>query len=500
MFETLLVMPIGFWAVIALLISGFYYAATNVRQGLGIPAATLFATIAFWYVGDALYNDYRETHMFLFTPEVLALAWWQVALFLTVFLLITPLLHRRLNGQLFGHSSQALHLFKAGVKDAQFQRTLTILYSAAAGVWLLLLGFATLRFGNRFIYYLFPYLGEHPGPWVSESLAFGVGDSLLALANNLQLMVGCLFGVIAALSTNSLIRSLALIGVFLTWPYFIFGFVRNHILVTVVPGLLAWVLLRLRFGIFTKVIILAALFLLVNAWFGFIIGHRAQLSTTAALKQEGFNYSEASKQEHEGLNMFEELCWINSFIKTGSFKPTLGYNYFANFANPIPRFLWPGKPSIGLDYANARGGGGADNATGVFVTLSDGMIGQGVNNFGIYIGPAFAAFLISLWVCWVARCDLLGRQIGYFPLYGLGLILTFIMGRDIGPLAMYPFFFGSIICWWLNRNDRQRLQSNNSRRKLKRSHKRRSRGNSPTIDTSNDSASKTTALPSQADG
>lgn len=463
MLQTLSLMPLPFWAVIALIGGGLYWSSRNIRKGIGIPAAAVLLTIAFWYVGDALYNDYRNTHMELFSPAVLENAWWQVVEFLAVFLLIISPLHRWLNRRAFGNSSQALHLFKNGVHEPDFQRTLTTLFKAAAGVWFLLLICAGLAFKANFFYYLFPYLGEHPGPWVQNSLASGARDSLLALASNLQLMVGCIFGVIAALSNNVLIRSLALIGVFLTWPYFIFGFVRNQILITAVPGLLSWVMFRLRSGIFTRAIIIASLFLLINAWFGFIIKHRGVITMSSALKQEGFNFSESSKKEHEGLNMFEELCWINTFIKSGSFKPTLGWNYFANFANPIPRFLWPNKPTIGLDYANARGGGGADTDIGVSVTISNGMIGQGVNNFGRYVGPPFAAFLISLWVCWLARIDLTGKKIGHFFLWSLGIILTFVMGRDIGPLAFYPFAFGYMICWWLNRD--AEIQSLRQRRK-----------------------------------
>ena len=124
-------------------------------MGIGIPAAAVLLTIAFWYVGDAFYNDYRNTHMELFTPEVLNNAWWQVAEFLAVFLLIVSPLHRRLNRRAFGDSSQALHLFKNGVDEPGFQRTLTTLYKAAAGVWILLLFCAGLTFKDKFFYYLF---------------------------------------------------------------------------------------------------------------------------------------------------------------------------------------------------------------------------------------------------------------------------------------------------------------------------------------------------------
>ena len=53
--------------------------------------------------------------------------------------------------------------------------------------------------------------------------------------------------------------------------------------------------------------------------------------------------------------MYEELCWINTFIKDGTFEPKWGQEYFAEIVNPIPRTLWPGKPMIGIDYAVARG-------------------------------------------------------------------------------------------------------------------------------------------------
>jgi len=451
MLKTLSLLPLSFWIAIALLCGGFYYAAKYIRQGIGIPMVALLGTIAFWYVGDVLYNDYQEIHMAQFTSTVLNNAWWQVVEFLAVYLFIVLPLHQRINRRILGNSSQAMNLFRNGVGEPQFQRTLTILFNSAAVVWGVLLILAILRYKERYFYYLFPYLGEHPGPWTINGIAGGGMDTMFVLANNFQMMVGTLFGVVAALSNNPLIRSCALVGVILTWPFFIFSYIRNYILITVIPGLLSWVFFRLRFGIPIKVVALVILFLLVNAWFGFIIANRSLQSTTTALREEGFKYSDASKQAHEGLNMFEELCWINTFIQDGSYKIKWGHNYFANFANPIPRSLWPGKPTIGLDYADARGGGGADTDIGVSVTISDGMIGQGVINCGRYAGPAVAALLIALWGCWVARLDLLGRQIGYFPLFGLGLILTFNMGRDIGPMAMYPLIFGYAICWWLNR-------------------------------------------------
>jgi hypothetical protein len=63
------------------------------------------------------------------------------------------------------------------------------------------------------------------------------------------------------------------------------------------------------------------------------------------------------------------------------------------------------------------------------------------------MGPAFAAFLMSLWVALLARLDLYGEGLGRIPLYGLGLILTFNLGRDITLLTLYTFFFGALLLW-----------------------------------------------------
>jgi hypothetical protein len=85
-------------------------------------------------------------------------------------------------------------------------------------------------------------------------------------------------------------------------------------------------------------------------------------------------------------------------------------------------------------------------------TVSTGMIGQGVVNFGRFFGPVAAAVLMSLWVALLARQDLLGGDPGRLILYGTGLILTFNMGRDITLLVLYPFLIGLGLFhawqWW----------------------------------------------------
>jgi hypothetical protein len=154
--------------------------------------------------------------------------------------------------------------------------------------------------------------------------------------------------------------------------------------------------------------------------------------------------------------MLEELAWVDHFRVTGSYLPNNGQRYFAELVNPIPRALWKNKPLIGLDYAVARGQAVVGPSGETTSTVSTGMIGQGVVNFGRIGGPLAAAFLMSLWVAMLARQDLLSGDPGRLLLYGSGLILTFNMGRDITLLVLYPFFFGMIMykMWQLQKKNK----------------------------------------------
>ncbi len=184
-------------------------------------------------------------------------------------------------------------------------------------------------------------------------------------------------------------------------------------------------------------------FLAIGSWFAFVMAHRSTESIAGAFA-EG-KAEEKKVEKHEGLNMFEELCWINTFLADGTYRPNWGQRYFAEAVNAIPRTLWAGKPTIGLDYAVARGQ--ATTATiGTFgATISTGMIGQGVTNFGPWGGPPAAALLMSLWVAMLARFDLTGYRLGRLPLYAFGLVLTFNLGRDITLLVAFPLVFGYAI-------------------------------------------------------
>lgn len=410
----------------------------------------VLGTVCAWYVGDVLYNDYQNIHAALFTPDVIRNAWWQVCWFLLVFLFLAPQLNAYYNSQYLQRGSGIISLVRHGAAEPVLQHNLNQIFVICLGIWFVLTTYAVLRLKANVIYYLFPYLGDTMHPWGRGRIGGGF-DALLTVAFYLEMIVSSLFGVVLALSQNRKIRIVALIACFVCWPYFIFERTRNSILTVTIPCIPVWVFLRVRGSIIKKFILISAMFLVVNAWMAFIISNRSEMRITDALREKGFSIREVQTTHHHGLNMFEELCWINTFIQQGTYTPNLGGRYFAELVNPVPRALWPGKPLMGIDYALLRGQGGESGQAGVFATISTGLIGQGVVNFGTIFGPAFAALLMAGWVVVLARLDLRIHEVGRLPLYGLGLILTFNLGRDITFITLYPFVFTFMLVLWLER-------------------------------------------------
>jgi hypothetical protein len=450
MLETLSVLPISFWVVIVLLIGGGIWSFQRLNDGTGLPMLAVLGTVTAWYVGDAFYNDYANYHAKLFDARTLRGCWWQVAWFLAAFLVVTPPIHRSINRTCQQHRSGIMQMFKHGVDQPLIQKQLNASFLGCVLVWFILFLIALIKLKMEVIYYLFPFLGYHASPWSHGRIGVGA-DFLSIIALYLQLLVATLFGVVAALATSSRIRLYALLLCLLTWPYFVFDRTRNSMLALVIPAVLCWVFLRLRGGMWKKILVLLACFMVVNIWMKFVIANRSNMSITAAFEEKGLHIFKQEDVHNEGLNMFEELCWISTFIDDGRYHVNWGARYFGELVNPIPRILWPGKPLPGIDYAIARGQGGADaSAAGVYATISTGLIGQGVVNFGRLFGPLAAALLMSCWVAWLARLDLNVQALGRLPLYSLGLVLTFNLGRDITFMNIYAFLFGALIVWWLD--------------------------------------------------
>ena len=427
-------------------------------EGWGIPMGAVIATSSAWYLGDALYNEYAE-YVQIQGAESLTNAWWEVLLFFIAFGVFVPVINKKINRDLEPRS-QILEMMKNLTIDTeQFQNQVSFITKVLIGPWILLMVLALIRTDFDVVGMLFPYLGEKANPWRRNRLGGGI-DAIYALATYVQIMLTALFGVALALSKRSSTFTLAGVIYFLSAPFFIFDRTRNAMLAILLPGFMAFITLRMKGGMIIRLAIVLVSFLTIDAWFKFVLEHRAKGESIAgAYKADQAmdsqdDSSPKKEKKHEGFNMFEELGYINYFIANGSYKVNWGERYFAEIVNPIPRVLWPGKPLIGIDYAIARGMayGNQDAASGgVAASVSTGMVGQGVVNFGGILGPIAAALLMAIWVAVLARQDLMGQDIGHLLLYAIGLVLTFNMGRDITLLVIYPFVFGWLLLWFNQR-------------------------------------------------
>jgi hypothetical protein len=431
------------------------------EEGWGIPMGVVVVTAVAWHIGDALYNNY-EDYLQIQGSESLTNAWWEVLLFFLALGVLVPVMNRKINGDLEPRSQIFQMMRNLTIDTEQFQNQVSLICKLLIGPWILLMTLALIRSEFDVVGMFFPYLGVKASPWARDRLGGGI-DAIYALANYVQILLTALFGVVLALSKRKSTMTLAGFIYFLSAPFYIFDRTRNSMLAILLPGFMAFITLRIRGGIIIRLGVILVAFIAMDEWMKFVIESRGEgVSITKAFQKNQSNDSEGvdedakkqKKTKHEGFNIFEELGYINYFIANGTYKVNWGERYFAEVVNPIPRVLWPGKPMIGIDYAIARGmayGNQDASQGGVACSVSTGMIGQGVVNFGRILGPIAAALLMAIWVAVLARQDLMGHDIGHLLLYAIGLVLTFNMGRDITLLVIYPFVFGWLLLWWNKR-------------------------------------------------
>jgi hypothetical protein len=438
--------PLAFWISLAVLLGVACLGWLHRLQGWGVPAMAVCFTVIAWYHGDAIYNDYNQTYAKSFTPEVLNRAWLELAwfgLWLGGFSCFVPgLANRNLRGRI----SRVEVLRTNGRALNQLQPAITEAGYAVAAVWLLFFGFSLWRTNWDVLGLVAPYLGQNTTAWGRGQIASSWFDSIAALVSPVLLVCAAVFGVCAATLKTSSARVLMLVLMAISWPTYFFERTRHVMLLVMMPGLLAYAFFRLRGRAAVQISLLALAFISVNAWFKFVISERSNSTIAWAFASGALSDPSLAQAKHEGFNMFEELCWVNYLTENGQFTPKWGQLYLSNLANPIPRALWPNKPTMGLDYAIARGQQG-DMESGVSATISSGLVGSGVVNFGTVFGPVAAAFLMTLWCTFLARLDLTGDDFGRLLIYLVGLISIFLYGRDITILIAYPTLFGFALLW-----------------------------------------------------
>lgn len=423
MIDVILAYPSSYVIAILLTLALAVETVVGVGAAWRIPYAVVLATVAAWYLIEPIYTvaDFE-----LFDPADVSTAFLSVIIFLVAFRIITPVLAPNV---VVADDPDA-----AGTPISPYTAR-TLLFVSIA-LWLVLLAIGTWRVSGHVIEALFPNgRTEGVAMWTRGGVATGMGDTLVSVAAYLYLVALANFGILLVFVDRAALRLLCVVLIAISWPYAFLSGSRSLALTAFAPGFLAFLLYG-RASRPTKVVVAVAAFLIINFGFKVIIAYRN-------IGFEHYGEVNLSKVQHYGLNMASELTNIVGFLRSGVLRLQWGYGYLADLAQIVPRAIWPNKPMIGFDYAIARGFASTSGDGTVSVTISQGMIGQAVRQFGAIAGPLATAIIMAGWVRILTRLRQ-SATVGRACLYLLGLGLTFNLGRDVSLLVLWPFVFAYV--------------------------------------------------------
>jgi len=397
------------------------------RDSFGIMIG-VYVTVFAWYFVDPFINPEQYDYL---PSSSLGQSYGQVLLFLIGFRVFTPVAIRWILGRR-----------SSGVLDMPLTPERILI--AVAALWLLLFVIGIARMGGDVMGAVFPLDGRAgPTMWGRSGMESSGSGFLISFAGYVFNAITAFLGVLVFFQRSTAWRLLAGAMFAITLPYFFFAGARSHFLAAVMPFMLTYLFYG-RHRLILKLAILAIAFFCLNEGFKFV----------KVFRLGGFREVLASGNPHEllgedgrqtDLNMIQELCFVNLYLDSGGTSPAYGARYLNELLNFIPRSIWPSKPLIGIDYAKWRGfetEDSEDGELGVNTTISSGMIGGGVLNFGQVFGPVAAGILMALWIGLLIRWWEQRKSLLRLVLFMLGAGLTFNLGRDISMLVLWPVIFG----------------------------------------------------------
>lgn len=166
------------------------------------------------------------------------------------------------------------------------------------------------------------------------------------------------------------------------------------------------------------------------------VGYMWSAATVAGRNSGTFEWSSANEVDYVGNEMFRELLFITENVPE-NIPYTTGETYWVQVVNPVPRFLWPGKPVGDAGLILARAYGAVDENGEPTMTVSPGIIGEMYLNFGL-LGvvslSALGGIIIRAWDRLLVPAQ--HSQVT-FLVYVAGLAVVFISGRSFNMPPLY---------------------------------------------------------------
>ncbi len=157
------------------------------------------------------------------------------------------------------------------------------------------------------------------------------------------------------------------------------------------------------------------------------------------------DWDRAVDADYVGFEMFRELLYITEVVPERS-DYKYGHTYYVQAVNPIPRALWPGKPTgdAGLELAGLRGAVTNGEAN---LTISPGLLGEMYWNLGLPGILLISGFLGYLAKSWDRVRPLASQSVLAFTVFAAGLAIIFLSGRSINMATLYGMLslFGLLV-------------------------------------------------------
>ena len=256
----------------------------------------------------------------------------------------------------------------------------------------------------------------------------GLRDALLELQMFLRAVVP--LAIVILTDRRATPGGRAFCGMFVLWMLLraIAGGTRSQVIPVVLP-LLAAVYWKSTPSRRRALVLLGVPLLALGGWYwsAFVVTNR-----NAGTR----DFSKALDADYVGYEMFRELLWMNEHVpdRVGY---QFGLTYYTQLVNPIPRFLWPGKPTADAGLLMAEAMGAVDDSGEAYLTNSPGFIGEAYLNFGllgVLLLPAVAGVVVRAWDRLFGLCM---RNFVAFAVYAAGLATIFLSGRSFNMSTFY---------------------------------------------------------------